>query len=34
MGNENKTEIGSKQHTDLLNRIKKQLLVYAVSPFQ
>lgn len=33
MGNEKETEVGSKQHTVLLNRIKNQLLVCAISPF-
>lgn len=33
MGNEKETEVGSKQHTVLLNRIKNQLLVGAISPF-
>lgn len=34
MGNEKETEVGSKQYTDLLNRIKNQFLVYAISTFR
>lgn len=33
MGNDKETEVGSKQHTDLLNRIKNPFLVCAISPF-